>query len=84
MRQRRLPDTAGDWQGLPARVRAPHRGLWCMGSILTLLVAPSPLGDGADDGLATGLDGDMLDPDHLLALAAVPIEGQGQGRKRAH
>ena len=31
MRQRRLPDTAGDWQGLPARVRAPHLGLWCMG-----------------------------------------------------
>ena len=56
-----------------------------MGSILTFLVAPSPtLGHGADDGLAAGLDGDVLDPDHLLALAAVPVERVGQGRERAH
>ena len=84
MRKRRLPDITGDWQGLPARVRAPHLGLWCMGSILTLLATPSPLGDIADDGLAAGLHRDVLDPDHLLALATVPIEGQGQGRERAH
>ena len=39
-----------------------------MGSFLTLLLAPSPtLGHGADDGLAAGLHGHMLDPDHLLA-----------------
>ena len=51
-----------------------------MGSILTLLVTPSPLGDVADDGLATGLDGDMLDPDHLLALAAVLAQRVEQHR----
>jgi len=26
----------------------------------------------------------VLDPDHLLALAPVPIKGQGQGGERAH
>ena len=88
MRQRCLPVTAGDWQALPDRVRAPHLGLWCMGkcmgSILISCVAPSPLGDGADDRLAAGLHGDVLDPDHLLALAAVPVERVGQRRERAH
>ena len=51
-----------------------------MGSILTFLVAPSPLGDGADDGLAAGLHRDVLDPDHLLALAAVPVQRFEQRR----
>lgn len=34
MRQRRFPDTAGDWQGVPLRVLAPQRGLDRMGPIL--------------------------------------------------
>ena len=46
-----------------------------MGSILTFLVAPSPtLGHGADDRLAAGLHRDVLDPDHLLALAAMAVQ----------
>jgi hypothetical protein len=44
------------------------QGCLCMGSILNFLLAPAPLGDGADDRLAAGLDGDVLDPDHLLAF----------------
>ena len=28
--------TAGDRHGLPLRVRAPHRGLWCMGELLCM------------------------------------------------
>ena len=56
-----------------------------MGSFLTLLLAPSPtLGHGADDGLAAGLHGHMLDPDHLLAFAAVAVESVGQRREGAH
>jgi hypothetical protein len=56
-----------------------------MGSILTFLVAPTPaLGHGADDRLPAGLDGDMLDPDHLLALTAMPVERVDQRRERAH
>ena len=54
---------------LPCRVRAPHRelrcmgkGCLCMGSILTFLVGPSPLGHRADDRLTAGLHGHMLDP----------------------
>ena len=48
------------------------QGCLCMGSILTFCVAPSPtLGHGADDRLAAGLHRHVLDPDHLLALAAV-------------
>jgi hypothetical protein len=46
-------------------------GSGCVGLILTFLLTPSPLGDGANNGLAAGLGGDVLDPDHLLALAAV-------------
>lgn len=34
MRQRLRPDTAGDWQSVPARVRAPHLGLSIMGRTL--------------------------------------------------
>jgi hypothetical protein len=55
-----------------------------MGSILISMVAPTPLGDGADDGLAAGLHRDVLDPDHLLALATVPVESLDQGREGAH
>ena len=39
-RQRLRPETAGDWQSEPARVRAPHRGLSIMGRTLrTCLLA---------------------------------------------
>ena len=34
MRQRLLPLTAGDMQGLPERVLAPHRGLASIGPVL--------------------------------------------------
>ena len=37
---------AGDWQGLPRRVRARHRGAWCMGKCMGLFLRfrcePSP------------------------------------------
>ena len=60
------------------------KGCLCKGSILTSSVDPSPsLGHGADDGLAAGLHRDMLDPDHLLALAAMAVESLGEGRERA-
>ena len=34
MRQRALPAMAGDWQGLPERVRAPQRRLASIGPVL--------------------------------------------------
>ena len=49
-------------------------GNLCTGSILAFYLAPTPLGDGTDDRLAPGLDRDMLDPDYLLALAAVAVQ----------
>jgi hypothetical protein len=55
-----------------------------MGSILVSVPAPAPLGDGTNDGLGAGLDGDVLDPYHLLALAPVAVERVGQGREGAH
>ena len=61
------------------------QGWLCMGSILTFAVAPSPtLGHGADDRLPAGLDRDVLDPDDLLTLAAMAVEGIGERRERAH
>src|SRR4051812_7129348 len=57
----------------------------CMGSILTFLTVPSPtLGDGADDRLAARMDMDVLDPNQLLPLAAMPVERVGERRERAH
>jgi hypothetical protein len=48
-----------------------------MGLILRFRSIPSPRGlDVADDGLATGLDGNVFDSDRLLALATMPVEGQ--------
>jgi hypothetical protein len=35
IRQRPL-GMAGDWQGVPFRVFAPHRGLWCMGNLFCM------------------------------------------------
>jgi hypothetical protein len=44
--------------------------------ILTFVVIPSPtLGHSADDRLPAGLHRHVLDPDDLLALAAVAVEG---------
>jgi hypothetical protein len=47
-----LPFTAGDWQGFPLRVRAPHRGAWrkgkgsrvvrCKGLSAIFLSSPPP------------------------------------------
>lgn len=43
---------------------------------------PSPgLADGANDRLLAGVNMDVLDPDQLLALAAVLVERVGQRRK---
>ena len=45
------------------------KGGLCMGSILTFELIPTPLGDGADNRLAAGLHGDVLDANELLAFA---------------
>ena len=45
-----------------------------MGSILTFLVAPTPLGHGANDRLVAGLHRHVLGPHHLLALAAMAAQ----------
>src|SRR6202011_5466675 len=83
----RFPRTGGDWQKLPLRVRAPHRGARfmgdfsdCIGWFPGLLITPAPGGDGTDDRLGTGMDMDVLDGDALLTLAAVTVEGFGQSR----
>jgi hypothetical protein len=51
------------------------QGGLCMGLILVSVLTPLPLGDGTDDRLAAGLDGDVLDADDLLAFAAMAVEG---------
>ena len=59
--------------GLPVHGLDPH-----------FAAGPSPaLGHGADDRLPAGLDRHVLDPDHLLAFAAVAVEGVGQRRERS-
>jgi hypothetical protein len=56
----------------------------CMGLFLRFARHPSPRGGyGADDGLAAGVDGDVLDRDLLLALAPVAIERFKQDGERA-
>ena len=49
------------------------QGCLCMGLILVCVRVPATLGDGADDRLAAGLDGDVLDADQLLG----PCRGAG-------
>ena len=65
---------AGDRHGFPVLVLAPQRFARriskSMGLILRFGPYPTPL-NVTDNGLATGLDSDVLDPDHLLALAAM-------------
>lgn len=57
----------------------------CMGSFLTSATAPSPtLSHSTDDRLTAGLDRDVFDPNHLLVLAAVAVEGVSECRERAY
>ena len=54
-----------------------------MGLLLWFQTIPAPRAlDRADDGLAAGMDVDVLNRDFLLALAAVPIEGFEERRER--
>jgi hypothetical protein len=67
------------WHGLSRRVRARHRGAWCMGKCMGLFLRfrcePSPPAlDVADDGPTALVDVDVLHRDLLLAFAAVAIE----------
>ena len=92
VRRHRPFGIAGDWHRLPLRVRAPHRGLRCMGNLLCMglilrfRAIPTPRGlDHADDSLPASMDMDVLDRDLLLALAAVAVErfeqrGVGAGK----
>jgi hypothetical protein len=58
--------------------------LLCMALFLAFRLTPRPLRHGADNRLPARLHGDVLDPHHLLALAAVPIQGLAQRREGAH
>ena len=79
--QRRLPHTAGDRHGLPLRVRAPQRGVRCIGNcsggisfLLRFFAVHFRRVHDTDDSPTAGVDVDVLDRDLLLALAAVAIE----------
>ena len=48
--------------------------------VAPIVACPTPRGNGAYDGLATGVDVDVLDCDALLTLAAVTIAGFGLRR----
>lgn len=74
---------AGDRQGLPARVRAPHLSARCsMGLILRFRLAPAPRSfNHPDDCLSSGMHVDVLHCDLLLALAAVSVQRLQQGCK---
>jgi len=87
IRHRRFPRTTGDWHSFPARVRAPQRAarlvddfLSCTGLLFEFLGSASG-GDGTDDCLATGIDGNVLDSNPLPTFAAVTIEGFNQSRE---
>src|SRR6266853_2293353 len=80
--QRRFPRTAGDWQGAPARVRAPQRSVRCIGNFshcISLLVRFVALHSrcvyDTHNSLTAGVDMDVLDRDLLLTFAAVPLQG---------
>src|SRR5208282_24075 len=75
---------AGDWHGVPARVRARQRGLrcmdklLCMGLFLELAGVPTPRltgrpGNHADHRLPACMHVDVFDCDLLLTLAAMAI-----------
>ena len=96
MRQRPF-GIAGEQQGLPLRVLAPHLGERCIGSCMGLpsdfIRSPLPRGSNAnctDHCLPAGLDRDALDPDRLFAIATVSFqrldlsrEGSGQFIERS-
>ena len=96
MRQRPF-GIAGEQQGLPLRVFAPHLGEWCidpcMGLPSDFIRSPSPTGWNAhrtDHCLSPSLDRDALDPDRLFAIATVSLqrlnlsrEGSGQFIERS-
>ena len=83
---------AGDRHGFPFLVRAPHRGLWCIGNgFFTGLISSfrrtprHPLAmafDMADDGLAALVDVDVLDGDLLLTSGPVAGSAPFGGRQR--
>ena len=78
--QRPFPFAAGDRQGFPRRVCAPHRGAsrkavgsWVIrsiGSSTIFFASPTPAGDVTDNRLAPRMDVDVLNPHSLLAPAA--------------
>ncbi len=81
MRQRRFSLTAGDWHGVPLRVRAPHRRAWrkgkgswlarCMGLSRVFIESPGlPLVYVAHNGLAAGVDMNVFNPNCLLTTAS--------------
>src|SRR5688500_8988501 len=87
MRQRRRPFTAGDWQGVPVRVLAPHRSawrifesrrtlisVWCMGSSKLFSAIPHPLliAGTAENGLCTLVKVHVLVLDDDLLNTAAP------------
>ena len=69
---------AGDRQGLPLRVLAPHRLARCMskcmGLFLRFAVPAPPPRHISDYGLPALIDVDVLHRDLLLSLAAMSIE----------
>ena len=66
---------AGDWQGVPSRVRARQRGALCSCECMRLnpfyFAYPLPRGDASDDGLSALIDVHMLHDDFLLTPVAV-------------
>ncbi len=77
---------AGHLQAVPLRVRAPHRGLLCMGNSpcmglffrLRLIPCPRPAYE-AYDSLTSLMDMNMLDRDFLLTLATMAVQRFKQG-----
>ena len=71
---------AGDWHWVWLLVRAPHRGLRCIGNLFCMglfadfLISPTPTGDVPDDSLTTLVDTHMLDRDLLLCASSVRLQ----------
>ncbi len=78
IRQRVLPATAGDWHGVPRRVRARQRGArrkregsrvfrrMGLSSVFVIIPPPSSLAHRANDRLSAGVDVHVLDGNFLL------------------
>jgi hypothetical protein len=80
MRQRFLPVAAAFWQGVPARVRAKHRGAWrkgkgsrvgrSIGLSSSFIGYPSPrrlIRYRPNDRLAAGINVHVFDPNRFAA-----------------